>query len=426
MAAFLIVFLSSSGGGKSPNADDSFISGQAKRPAAAPIVDTNAVDEDVNAAIADEERVEQVKEEAADDIKLAETSELEKEESKLDKDTKDLGNSIRFGLGSLFGKSLTQDEMEQVAEGVEEKLISDNHSMLRGKADTIATREIDSINSVALEDEEDGLEYTDIRDDVYEHELGAADTVREDIDTEANRIRDSMSLRAAEVEKEILEERLSAKLGKKVKLVIVDNDIKGAEVDGLLQGLDNLVPGAPSSSSQYSTPAYGQGYGQQQPPAYGQAPPTYGQRTPTYGQAPPVSAYGQAPPVYGQATAVPPTEATTPTVDTTPSVPPPVIPPPVIEAPATTAPPPSRGFGSLFGWGSKKEPEPAATTDDEPEPTTTDDEPEEPAEYVEDEQVEPGVEPEEEPVDSSIYDGQTPDEDEEVVYTPEKDEDEDW
>jgi hypothetical protein len=322
--AFLVLFFSSgsssskttksSSSTRQHRSDDAFISGQAKRAPTVPVdpnVDPHTTS--IDTAMVDEELVEQVRSQAIHDLQQTENSELQLVEQKLDTETKSLGNSIRLGLGSLFGKALSPDEMEKVAADVEGKLRADNHSSLRGQATTIANREIDSIASVTTEDEREGLAYDDIRNDVYEYEQGAADSMRTDIDGAAQQLHDSMRQRAADMEKEILEERLSAKLGKKVKLVIVDNDIQGAQVDGLLWGLDNLVPGnnnnnnnnnnRPPPVSYYNPPPLSAQQQQQQSSSsyyggasttsrYGPTNPAYGQPGPTYGQPSPYGGYG--------------------------------------------------------------------------------------------------------------------------------------
>lgn len=233
--------------------------------------------------------------EARDDIKEAEEAQLQEEGKMLDTATSGMANMVRIGIGRLFGSTLTNDEVEQVANQVEGQLKIEANKMLRTRADTITNREIDNLEGMVEEEEESGLLTDEIGADVSEQGFGAAIAVKDDIDAAAISIKDSLKARATEIEKAILEERLSAKLGKRVKLVIMDDELKVEGDDALFLGLNTL---APPATTTYENSAYPPstvtttGYNPYINPYVSSTavPPA----TPSFG-APPVTAYGADP-----------------------------------------------------------------------------------------------------------------------------------
>jgi len=240
-----------------------------------------------------EEELQEAIEVASSDIHRAEEKELSIEQDKLKTEATGITNFLRVRMGSLFGSTLSADEVNEVANQVEQLLTSEASATLRSEADAIAEQEIEDVESMVDAEEEAGYDADDIEGDVLEQEAFAVGDVRSGIDMAAKDVKDSLKARAAEIEKEILEERLSAKLGKRVKLVIMDNEVQG--VDDLLTGLNNLAPGAPGTQAYNSNP-YSAAPPPQQPAAttssYYGAPPAYGSSssmtaTTAYGAAAP-------------------------------------------------------------------------------------------------------------------------------------------
>merc|ERR1712070_810310 len=87
-------------------------------------------------------------------------------------------------------------------------------------------------------DEEWGMDSEYTIDDINETKFNAKIQMGEDLHQEALRIANSMQQRAVNLEKEILEKRLSARLGKTVHLTIEDDEVK--DVDHMLDDLPAL------------------------------------------------------------------------------------------------------------------------------------------------------------------------------------------
>jgi len=298
IAAFITIFLSTGGSGKADN--DNLRSGQAHHAVDSVAVPTPPVSSSTNnygseldttsAIMVDEEVVREAIDEASGFFKTVEEEELEKEDAVLVKEASGLGNSLRVRMGGIFSKSLTFAEMNAVANEVEEKLTQEAESELRDQADQMAEGDIESIENMVDAEEANGLETEEIEEDVHNQETAYTQELRVGIDEAADHVKLSMKKRAAEIEKEILEERLSIKMGKKVKLVIVDDEVQG--VDELFTGLGNLAPNAaqPQTQGYYGAPP-------QQPATQGY----YGAPTAqnTYGSAaaqPVTSTFGAAVP----------------------------------------------------------------------------------------------------------------------------------
>lgn len=248
ISVFLVLFLSS-GGSETAN-NENLRSGQAHHATVGEVSAQGAsktatagnpyASEGVESVIMDEENLQEAMDKATEDINEAENVQLHKEEAMLDKGTKGVTNMIRIGLGKLFGSTLTNEEVEQVAAQVEGDLMTEANMNLRTRADAIATKELNNIEGLVEHEQDAGYETDKIGRDVYVRESGAVDAVKENIDAAAIAIKDSMKSRAAEIEKTILEERLSKKLGKRVKLVIMNDEIQG--FDELFEGLGTLAP----------------------------------------------------------------------------------------------------------------------------------------------------------------------------------------
>lgn len=287
LAAFVIAFLNAGSApsdeefSSPPNTyDDNEQQPQQQVPAYGEMQDSNY--ETTNNLINEEEQIEETIDEMTTELKTVEEEAVEEEQIQLEEEASGVLNSIRVGIGRLFGSTLSDEEVEDVAGEVQEQLLSDATTMLRGKADTIVNREIDGMNNIIQDDEENGMGAQEIAEDVFDQQVEVVEQMRDEIDGATDQVKESMRQHAAEIEKEILEDRLTKKLGKKVKLVIVDDQVQlDSEVDNMLNGLNNLVPNQQPTGQlvPYQQPAYGQ-----QAPAYGQQSSVYGQQAPAYGQ----------------------------------------------------------------------------------------------------------------------------------------------
>lgn len=326
MAVFVVFFLFSGGDGSSSN-NDNLRSGQAHHSTVAkepisPMETTGDPAEmydpsdphassstltatETEGVVVIEENLQEAMDEVTEDIKEAEEAQIQEKEQMIEKSSSGIANILRIGMGKLFGSTLTNAEVDQVAGLVEGQLVTEATEMLRHQADDITNREIDNLEGMVNDEEEAGVGTNEIEEDVYEQEPGAVGAIKVDIDAAAISVNDKLKARATEIEKAILEERLSAKLGKRVKLVIVDDEIAGVEgSDELFHGLNTLAPpgsAAAATPTRAKTPlatSSAQAYGTNSPhsTSAAAAPPI----TTTYGTAP-KSSYNSPP--YGSSTA---------------------------------------------------------------------------------------------------------------------------
>lgn len=287
IAAFIVFFLSS-GGNKTVN-DDNLRSGQAHHDTSitapvAPAPSETTVSSTTEYTtkgnidpLVEEENLDQTVEEVESGIQDAEEEEIRKEESMLSSAVDGMSNLLRIRMGKRFGNTLSTAEVEEVATEVEERLQDEVSNGLRNEADAIVQREIDGIERTVELGEEAGYSGQEIEQKVYAQEGMAVDTLIEDIDVAAGRVKDTMETRAAEIEKQILELRLTAKLGKQVKLVIVDDEVQmGADDVNLAPPTTAAVPANRYGSTNAAVPAnpYGStvAYGTSPVSAYNQAP----------------------------------------------------------------------------------------------------------------------------------------------------------
>jgi hypothetical protein len=141
-------------------------------------------------------------------------------------------------MGKMLGSNVSDEELEEIAKEVQDKLTETVTSELKEDAQEFLQDEVNKIDSNVDNEEAGGKDYATIENDVMDQEQDAVMHVREEISNAAVDLKTGLRGRAAEIEKQILEERLSLKLGKKVKLVIVDDEIEG--VNDLFNGLPSL------------------------------------------------------------------------------------------------------------------------------------------------------------------------------------------
>jgi hypothetical protein len=146
--------------------------------------------------------------------------------------------SIRIGMGKMLGSKVSDEELEEMAKEVEDKLTETITSELKEDAQEFLEDEVNKIENNVDNEEAEGNDYRTIENDVMDQEQDSVINVREEISNAAVDMKTGLRGRAAEIEKQILEERLSLRLGKKVKLVIVGDEVEG--VDDLFNGLPSL------------------------------------------------------------------------------------------------------------------------------------------------------------------------------------------
>lgn len=248
---------------------------------------------------ADQENLDEAVEVANSDINKAETSEVKKEEGMLSQALSAMGSAIYSGMKSIMGSDATDEEVKKMAEEVETKLANETSRDFEERADEIAERARNSISDVVESETEQGLDPNEIESDVKSTEGEALNSVRTGIDSAAEQIKQRLRERAAEVEKGIMEQRLSQRLGRPVSLQIVDGNIQRMPEQGAAMGMNGY--GAPQGYQPQQGGFQQGGFqpqgafqgGFQQPPYQGQ----YGyQPQGGYQQQPPQQGYYQPPP----------------------------------------------------------------------------------------------------------------------------------
>jgi hypothetical protein len=223
----------------------------------------------------DSENVEVILIEATEEIQDAEVAQLEVETKKIESMTTKVTNQLRIGIGKLFGNTLSNDEIEDVASLVQTQLKDEAQSSLRSKANDVTKTAIANLEDKVSDEEETGLDEITIEQNVGKSQTKAINSIKYSIDTEVNHVRDTLPQRATEIEKAILEERLSAKLGKRVKLIIdEDNEIASSD-DELFNGLNAFNSKQPKKTTMASsmTTSSSSSFGNS---GYSQSPPSYG------------------------------------------------------------------------------------------------------------------------------------------------------
>eukprot|EP00527_Entomoneis_sp_CCMP2396_P009277 CAMPEP_0198138138 /NCGR_PEP_ID=MMETSP1443-20131203/1548_1 /TAXON_ID=186043 /ORGANISM="Entomoneis sp., Strain CCMP2396" /LENGTH=437 /DNA_ID=CAMNT_0043799785 /DNA_START=181 /DNA_END=1494 /DNA_ORIENTATION=- len=201
----------------------------------------------------------------ANNIKNAEMDEVAKEKGMLSSALSSVGKGIRNGLATMLGKSSDSEEVNQIAQEIENRLEKDTTDRFEESAFGIEEEEVGKIEMNVEMEESGGVDIRDIEDDVLQHEGQAITDVRQKIDQSAEDIQKNLKFQAAMFEKEIMEKRLSEQLGYQVKLQIMNDEVQGVQA-ALNQGRPQQGQNGYQQQPQYYyPPPQQQGYYQQQP-----------------------------------------------------------------------------------------------------------------------------------------------------------------
>lgn len=229
-----------------PKPDENLRSGQAKHDSTAKVVPKTNTNTYNNAANDDDEaNADQIEEEieiVRGDIEEAERQELEKNKSALAAAIEVTGFYVRSAFDKLLGNAdISAAEIDQMVEEVESKLEEATIGELEKEADEIAQTLEDNIEGEAFNGNDQGLTVEEIRSDIIDNEEVAIREMNQQIEEKAERMKQMMQQKAQEFEIEILEKRLEEKLNKKVKVIIVDEELSFADkiLDGLFTGAND-------------------------------------------------------------------------------------------------------------------------------------------------------------------------------------------
>jgi len=261
IGAFLVFIFMAMPSGRAPDLDDNLRSGQAQhaatnsvaasKPATTKYNNKNSVGNN-NDDDQDGEEITAELTNAHDEIEKAEVEELEKEKSVLDGAIQTAGDFVQIGLTKLLGDTdTTEEEIKEMVKEVENKLTEEVNEELESTAEKLIKQAEARVDDTVANDEDNGYGMETIRDDMVQTEERVIYNAKSQLDETADRMRKQMLKKAQELEKEILEKRLSERLGKQVKLIILDDEVQ--DVDHLLDGLTTLKKGSTEGKSKGSS-----------------------------------------------------------------------------------------------------------------------------------------------------------------------------
>lgn len=198
----------------------------------------------------------------------AEGEELSKVETEIDNDIMSAVDSVRNKVSSfLDGKTigtdssatplLSAEEIEEMTEYMAEELEVEASEAIEIEASEIVDEAMEFVEEEVDIEEAEGINKEEIARDIYNQEPEEVAAVHTRIHQVGEHIHGSLRQQALEIEKQILEQRLSEKLGKQVKLMIVEDEI--ADIDGLLDGLTTLVGPTTTTTTSTATSSYTSG-----------------------------------------------------------------------------------------------------------------------------------------------------------------------
>jgi hypothetical protein len=234
----VIVFLSAGGSStRKSNETKNVRNGQATRPTTTAISSTPSVKENSDSTASrgdlskednnanyqgDEKTLKETLETVAEKVDDAAEDQLEKnEQGLLSKALNSMESGIKTSVAKLLGDDASETAIDQLTQEVEGALVNNAKEELQQRAHTIAAQESDGILSQVEKGKATERE-------VHAAEADTLLNVRDKVDNAALEIRQHLRERAAQVEKSIMEKRLSQRLGRPIKLMIVDGDVEYA------------------------------------------------------------------------------------------------------------------------------------------------------------------------------------------------------
>ena len=168
-------------------------------------------------------------------LEASEQEELVKEQGKLQQTISTFGINLKTGLDTILGRSPDMDADEIAAE-VEDRLKTEAAQNLSKEADEITTLAVDGLEVSIDMEEGQGVSTGALLEDIDDYEETAEPKLRDDIDQAEAEIEKGLDKRGKEIEVEVLEEKLTEKLGHEVHLELEEN----GDIDGLEEALDEV------------------------------------------------------------------------------------------------------------------------------------------------------------------------------------------
>jgi hypothetical protein len=145
------------------------------------------------------------------DFDEAAEEELQANQSMLTQGVKKVEDLFKFGLGRLFGNTIDNDEMADIAKEVSDRLENEVQDDFRNKAFALADEKAEQIEEIAEADEEVRMDTKAIRGDVKQAEELEVAKLKDDIDAAAKVVADGLQEKALRIEKEIVNMHLAKK-----------------------------------------------------------------------------------------------------------------------------------------------------------------------------------------------------------------------
>jgi hypothetical protein len=175
-----------------------------------------------------------------EDLRRAETQEVKAEEAKAQSTLAKLGSGLRIGLGKLFGDKATDEEIEDIAVAVEAEVTAEVNQEIEVASEQILEDEVDKVRNRVERLRDDGESDEAIAKGVAAQEDADVSELRHSVDEIEDRVEKSIKTRESMAEKKILEDKLSKKLGKKVKLTFVEQEERFDGMDEVMKELPSL------------------------------------------------------------------------------------------------------------------------------------------------------------------------------------------
>jgi hypothetical protein len=174
------------------------------------------------------------------DLKKAEEQEVKAEEAKAQSTLGKLGSGLRVGLAKLFGDKASEGEIEEMAQAVESEVTAEVNQEIEVASSEILTKEVSKVHGQIESWRNGGEDDTEVANEIQEGEDAVVAELKHSVDEIEERVEQSIRTRASMAEKKILEERLSKKLGKKVKLTYVEQEERFDGMDEVMEQLPSL------------------------------------------------------------------------------------------------------------------------------------------------------------------------------------------
>lgn len=190
---------------------------------------------------AEDQQVDHLEEEVyrvEDEIEQAEKDEFEHDQAQIATAMTTATNRFSSVLSHAMKDHAGVIDLQSVTSEVKNKLEEEASSQFQQRATDILDEEMERFEAGVEQDRKEGYGLNFIKSDMVQSKQAVVSSMRQEMHDAAADVSSNVLSRAQQIELQILEDRLSQKLGKTVKLHFVEDDIQG--IDDLFTGLPNL------------------------------------------------------------------------------------------------------------------------------------------------------------------------------------------